>query len=86
MVFCWNESLFKSSQAIRQTLISNRNTIQGVIGRARSARLIWNYEHNYSHNLKIIQVWMGFQPMTRVWMGGYKCQLSVKILAICQLS
>ena len=22
----------------------------------------------------------------RVWMGGYKCQLSVKILAICQLS
>ena len=25
-------------------------------------------------------------PFRRVWMGGYKCQLSVKISAICQLS
>ena len=27
-----------------------------------------------------------FQECVRVWMGGYKCQLSVKISAICQLS
>ena len=26
------------------------------------------------------------KPKLRVWMVGYKCQLSVKILAICQLS
>ena len=24
--------------------------------------------------------------LKRVWMGGYKCQLSVKILPICRLS
>ena len=26
------------------------------------------------------------KPKLRVWMVGYKCQLSVKIWAICQLS
>ena len=25
-------------------------------------------------------------PLKRVWMGVHKCQLSVKVLAICQLS
>ena len=27
-----------------------------------------------------------FITKMRVWIGGYKCQLSVKISAICQLS
>ena len=40
------------------------------------------------HNSTVSDIPLHFQGNTieRVWMGEYKCQLSVKISAICQLS
>ena len=40
------------------------------------------------HNSTVSGIPLHFQGNTieRVWMGGYKCQLSLKISAICQLS